>query len=456
MSFKKIFDLKLTGIISLILITISLVIFTISKSHIEKTFENSLKNTSIYIVNILLDSSKFDKNFTNKILNIYNPQILVLNEENEKLFEENNFTNEIKSNLLIEISNKESYKILKGDTLYLAFNYILKNKTYKIITSSININGLESLKILKLCLLIFIIFRLTFTYYTGKYFAKKTLLPIKNIIKQVENLNEINLNERLEIRDGKDEVALLAITFNQLLDRLENSFKLQKSFVSNASHEFRTPLTVMKGQIEVLLLKPRTNEIYLNTFISLLEDINNQINLIIGLGDLANANAMFPNIVNSEIPIIELLDECVSEIYKNKKYKVELTIEELQDDENTMYLNGNYALLKSAFLNIMDNGCKFSNTLSCQVNLVCNPDFMIIKVVDQGLGINKEDLAYIFESFYRSNNTRHIQGYGIGLSLVKKIIEFYNGKITVTSELGKGTQMSIYLPNVNVLNESKV
>ena len=243
MSFKKIFDLKLAGIISLILITISLVIFTISKSNIEKSFENSLKNTTINIVNILLDSNKLDKNFTNKILDIYNPQILVLNEKNEKLFEENNFTNEIKSNLLIEISNKESSKILKGDTLYLAFNFILNNKTYKIITSSININGLESLKILKLCLIIFIIFRLTFTYFTGEYFAKKTLLPITNIIKQVENLNEINLNERLEIRNEKDDVALLAITFNQLLDRLENSFKLQKSFVSNASHEFRTPLT---------------------------------------------------------------------------------------------------------------------------------------------------------------------------------------------------------------------
>ena len=104
MSFKKIFDLKLAGIISLILITISLVIFTISKSNIEKSFENSLKNTTINIVNILLDSNKLDKNFTNKILDIYNPQILVLNEKNEKLFEENNFTNEIKSNLLIEIS----------------------------------------------------------------------------------------------------------------------------------------------------------------------------------------------------------------------------------------------------------------------------------------------------------------------------------------------------------------
>ncbi len=297
---------------------------------------------------------------------------------------------------------------------------------------------------------------MAFTYFMGLYFAKQTLLPIKNIIEQVEKFNEVNLNERLKIRNEKDEISLLATTFNQLLDRLENSFILQKSFVSNASHEFRTPLTVMKGQIEVLLLQPRSNEIYLNTYISLLEDINNQINLINGLGDLANANAMFPNVVNSKIPIIDLLDDCSSELNKNKKYKVILTIEELHDDENTMYLNGNYALLKSAFINVMDNACKFSNTLSCQVNLICNSDFMTITVVDQGLGINKIDLVNIFESFYRSNNTRHIQGHGIGLSLVKKIVEYYNGKITVTSEIGKGTKMSIYLPNVNAQNERQI
>jgi signal transduction histidine kinase len=194
----------------------------------------------------------------------------------------------------------------------------------------------------------------------------------------------------------------------------------------------------------------------LNTYISLLEDINNQINLINGLGDLANANAMFPNIVNSKIPIIDLLDDCVGELYKNKNYKVVLTIEELQDDESTMYLNGNYALLKSAFINVMDNACKFSNNLTCQVNLICNLDFMSITVIDQGLGINKVDLANIFESFYRSNNTRHIQGHGIGLSLVKKIVEFYQGKITVTSEIGKGTKMSIYLPNIKAQNEDDI
>jgi signal transduction histidine kinase len=459
MDFKNVLTLKLTGIIGLLLIIFSLVLFMFSKSYFENDFEKSIRNTSIHFIDFLLDSNNVNEQIgkiKNKKFTITNPSILLLNDANETLFEENAITNEIKSNLLNEIKNKESNSILKGDTLYLAFNYLYKNKSFKIITSAININGLSNIKFLKISLLIFVFICIVFTYFTGIYFAKQTLLPIKNIIKQVEKFNEINLNERLKTRNGKDEIALLAITFNQLLDRIENSFKLQKSFVSNASHEFRTPLTVMKGQIEVLLLQPRSNEIYLSTYISLLEDINNQINLINGLGDLANANAMFPNIVNSEIPIIELLDECVSELYKNKKCKVILTIDELQDDENTMYLKGNYALLKSAFINVMDNACKFSSTLSCQVNLVCNPDFMTITVVDQGLGINKEDLAYIFESFYRSNNTRHIQGHGIGLSLVKKIVEFYHGKITVTSEIGKGTKMTIFLPNINVPKNFKI
>ena len=459
MDFKNILTLKLTGIIGLILIVFSLFLFKFSKSYFEKSFENNLKNTSINIVNDLLELYKIDDQITskkNETFKSFSPNILVINDSNEALIEYAKITDEIKLNLLNEISNKESYTISKGDTVYLAFKHQYKNRSFKIISSSINLNGLLYFKIIKVSLLIFVIISMAFTYFTGIYFAKQTLLPIKNIIKQVEKFNEVNLNERLKSRNGKDEISLLTTTFNQLLDRLENSFILQKSFVSNASHEFRTPLTVMKGQIEVLLLQPRSNEIYLNTYISLLEDINNQINLINGLGDLANANAMFPNIVNSKIPIIDLLDDCVGELYKNKNYKVVLTIEELQDDESTMYLNGNYALLKSAFINVMDNACKFSNNLTCQVNLICSLDFMSITVIDQGLGINKVDLANIFESFYRSNNTRHIQGHGIGLSLVKKIVEFYQGKITVTSEIGKGTKMSIYLPNIKAQNEEDI
>ena len=459
MDFKNIQTLKLTGILGLLLIIFSFIFFNFSKSYLDKNFERSLKINSEKTIDFLLESKKLNEIYNNndiQIFDINKINILFLEEANETLFEEKKVANEYKRNLLAEISNKESCSILKGDTLYLAFNYLLKNKNFKIIISAVNINRQLNLKILKIGLSILMFICVAFTYFISLYANKHKLLPIKNIIKQVEKFNEKNLNERLETKKGKDEIALLTKTFNQLLDRLENSFKLQKSFVANASHEFRTPLTVMKGQIEVLLLQPRSNEIYLTTYISLLDDINNQINLINGLGDLANANAMFPNIINSEIPIIDLLDDCVSELYKNKKYKVVLTIEELQDDEKTMYLKGNYALLKSAFINVMDNACKFSNAQTCQVNLNCNRDFMTITVIDQGMGINKNDLVNVFESFYRSNNTRHIQGHGIGLSLVKKIVEFYKGKITVASEIGKGTKMSIIFPNVNANAHFKV
>lgn len=458
MDFKNILTLKFTAIIAWILLAFSLVLYIFSKSYFQNNFENNLKNESVNIVNTLLDSNEVDENFIRtffkfRINNLSNQTILLINDKHEIQFGNDILNSELKLKLLNDLAKKESSFILKNDTVFLAFKYQYKNINFQIITSSIDIDGLSKIKYIKISLVSFFLLSLSITLILGKYFAKHTLLPIKNIITEVEQFTEVNLNERLKTGNGKDEIALLAITFNQLLDRLENSFRLQKSFVSNASHEFRTPLTVMKGQIEVLLLQPRTNEIYLNTFKSLLEDINNQIDLINGLSNLANANARFPNIPSTPVSIIELLDECVSELYKNKNYKVILNIEELQDDENTMLISGDHALLRSALMNVMDNACKFNTTPSCQVNLVCNSEFMVITVVDQGLGINNDDLANIFESFYRSNNTRHIQGHGIGLSLVKKIVEYYKGKIMVSSELGKGTIMSIFFPNINVKSD---
>ncbi|MFZ4796043.1 MAG: ATP-binding protein [Bacteroidia bacterium] len=457
MYYKNILTLKFTGIVAFLLLVFSLILFLFSEVYFQNDFEKNLKKTSINLVDVLVDSNEINNELVQTIfkhqINIISSQTLtIIDNKNEIQIGENKISNYDKVNLLNDIMNKETSCLFKGDTIIFAFNY----KGYKVITSVVDMDGISKMNFIKNSLFLFFIMSIILSLIIGNFIAKQTLIPINNIIKQVEKFTEINLNERLKTGNGKDEIALLAITFNQLLDRLENSFRLQKTFVSNASHEFRTPLTVMKGQIEVLLIHERSNEVYLKTFTSLLEDINNQIDLINGLGALANANAMFPNNVSSRLSIIELLDECVSELYKNKKYQVFLNIEELQEDENTMYLNGNHALIRSALMNIMDNACKFNKTPSCQVNLVCNPEFMVVTVMDQGLGISKEDLANIFESFFRSNNTRHIQGHGIGLSLVKKIVEYYNGKITVISELGKGTNMSVFFPNVNTRSDFKV
>jgi signal transduction histidine kinase len=239
------------------------------------------------------------------------------------------------------------------------------------------------------------------------------------------------------------------MNFNKMLERIERSFFLQKMFVANASHEFRTPLTSMKGQIEVTILKHRSPEEYENTFNSLLEDIENQIELINGLNELAKANANFPNVTFKEISVIEVFLETKEEIKKRKpQYKIKLNLEEFPDNEEQIKIKGDFSLLKSVFINLTENACKFAKDKSCSVDLVFEEDRIKIIISDNGPGISKTDLPHIFEPFYRSNETRNVHGYGIGLSLVKKTVEMHHGEVEIESNIGKGTSVCVTLKNL--------
>ncbi|MFA9214104.1 MAG: ATP-binding protein [Candidatus Methylacidiphilales bacterium] len=454
---KNVLALKFTAIIAAVLLIFSLFAYEFLNSFRNHEFNQNLKASSENLAYIILDTNEVDHSFIKSAFDHHskmNPkQILMVFENNNKqYFAIKNLNKEVIQYILDNLATQKEFSFIKNDTTFVAFNYEINKAKFKIIASGVDDKGKVKMSFLKYSLVGLFIISIMLTALLGRVFAKQALMPVNKVIGQVDKISESNLFERLDRGNGKDEIAQLAITFNQMLDRLENSFKLQKTFVSNASHEFRTPLTVMKGQIEVLLLQPRASETYIKTFESLLDDINNQIELINGLGNLANANANFPNISLSKVYIIDLLDECVSELMRNKKYNAVLNFEDFPDNENTLYLKGNHALLRSALMNVMDNACKFNQSPTCQVNFKCNNEFMVITVIDSGLGISKVDISHVFESFYRSNNIRHIQGHGIGLSLVKKIIDLHHGKITIASELGKGTKISIYLPNITSEN----
>jgi signal transduction histidine kinase len=286
---------------------------------------------------------------------------------------------------------------------------------------------------------------------TGWIFSKNALNPINAIIKQVDKINETNLHNRVKEGNGKDEIAALAINFNKMLVRIERSFFLQKMFVANASHEFRTPLTSMKGQIEVTLLKPRTIEEYEKTFNSLLEDIENQIDLMNGLNELAKANANFPNVTFKTISIIEVFIDAKEELKKRRpQYKINLTIKDFPEDEELINIKGDFALLKSVFINLTENACKFSENKTCNIDLFFKEKEVKITISDNGSGISKSDLPHIFEPFYRSNETRGVPGYGIGLSLVKKTIEMHVGKVEIESKIKEGTTVIVSLKNIKL------
>ncbi len=454
MNIRTILATKFVVIIAFILLVFSFIIYHFANIFRENEFNDRLKSNALNTANVLIDSNEVDKSIVSILykynLNVFPYQELHIYDFNDSIFfASSSAKTNIYEKIKKQIASENEVNISVSDTDYVAFKKTYFNKNYTIIASAIDHTGHEKIDNLRYLIIFIFCLSILITAILSNKFARQSLKPIHDVVKQVESITENNLHQRVHEGNGKDEIAQLAITFNQMLKRIENSFVQQKYFVANASHEFRTPLTVMKGQIEVLLMQPRKEADYINTCKSLIEDINNQIELINGLSDLARANALFPNTKFHHISTIELVIEAIEELKKNKpEFTINFTLFNVPEDEDLVTINGNYALLKSAIINIMDNACKFSKNQTCTAEIIFKNKIIELKINDQGIGISKEDLDHIFEPFYRSNNTRNIIGHGIGLSLVNKIIELHNAHIYVNSELGKGTNITIDFANI--------
>jgi signal transduction histidine kinase len=291
---------------------------------------------------------------------------------------------------------------------------------------------------------------LIIVYFAGRIFATRALFPISNIRSQAEAIGVSNLNARVDEGTGNDEITRLARTFNRMLDRLELAFITQKNFIANASHELRTPLTVMTGQLEVILMKDRSKEEYRETILSLLEDIQNMNQISNRLLLLAQTSSEFPETGFEKVRIDDTIWQARNEVLKRQhQYKVNVHFSEQIDNEDKLTINGHELLLKTALLNLMDNGCKYSEDHRVDINLDSREEEIIIRFSDKGIGIPEEELASVFQPFYRASNAKSIKGHGIGLSLAEKIITLHGGVIQVSSVFKQGTDISIRFHSVN-------
>ncbi len=461
MNIKSILTIKFTAIVAGILFIFSVFTYQFSNIFRINEFPDRLKNNSRNVVINFLDKQELTTDILKLIyvkgLNRFpNERLMIANGHRELIFashKPSNFELDLMAKLL---RSQVEYEINKSDTEYVT--YITNHSTgnYFVVSSAIDTVGHDKLYFLMMVLIVLFIGSILVAAVSGWAFSKQALKPINEVVSQVGAINEKSLHERVNEGNGKDEIAHLSIVFNKMLDRLENSFKVQKSFVSNASHEFRTPLTVMKGQIEVLLLQQRTEQEYIKTFQSLLEDIESQIKLINSLSELARADADFPNTSFKKISMLDIVIDSREELIRQKsQYKIQLDWGDFPEDEDLLYINGDFSLLKSVLTNLMDNACKFSIDKKCITKVSFNKFFFEIIIEDKGVGINKSEMNHIFEPFYRSNQTRNVPGYGIGLSLVKKILDLHHGSIMVVSEEGIGTQVKVQLPNTNKSKENQ-
>jgi signal transduction histidine kinase len=273
------------------------------------------------------------------------------------------------------------------------------------------------------------------------------LKPISDVVKKVEDITITSLNLRVNEGNGTDEIGRLAKTFNKMLERLETSFATQKDFIANASHEMRTPLTSINGQLEVLMMKDRSKEEYKAAVGSVLEDIRSLIDLLNRLLLIARTSSESPENYNKKIRIDEVLWQAQEEMKRfNPEFRINISLDNSLTDSDQMTVVGDEYLLKVSVSNVIENACKYSPDHSVDIKFAHTEKWIEVIFEDKGIGISKEDIGKIFEPFYRGANSNSIPGSGIGLPLVNRIIKNHNGVINLSSLVGKGTTVVIKLP----------
>ncbi len=292
----------------------------------------------------------------------------------------------------------------------------------------------------------------------GYIITRKSFMPIKTIDSAAREITESgDLSKRINIwgeesfkdgnfKSGKDEIQNLAITFNQMFDRLESSFESEKQFTSDASHELRTPLSVIKANCEYALKHGNTCE----DFVDVLQTIDRQTDraslLLNQLLFFARLNQKKAEITLSKLNLSTLVDS----VCKDRQILLKRGLNLKTDIATKIFVYANESLITRLLNNLIDNAVKYiGNGTTVQVSLYRNENSVFLSVKDDGIGISPENMDKIWNRFYMEDSSRSEtaeNSFGLGLSMVKEIAALHNGRMEVISKQESGSTFTLILP----------
>ena len=279
----------------------------------------------------------------------------------------------------------------------------------------------------------------------GVLLARLTLRPIDRMVKTLNQITAENLKLKIHIPDTKDEVKRLADTFNDMIERLDRSFSSQQNFIQDISYELKMPLIALREDLELAIKKPYSKEEYDAIIHKGLEEIDKFSVVIDDLLVLAKFDNSQMPLEIKKVNLNEIIGGAVREM---KVYAAEKDIALSSFLQDTIMLDGDEVQFKRIFVNLLDNAIKYTNRKGkIIVSVHKDKNFANITVSDTGIGMPEDELSYIFDRFYqitKPRNNRH--AFGLGLSIAKSIVESHKGKISVESQIGKGSTFTISLP----------
>jgi len=466
--------------IFIILLLFSLILYWNFQKNLVQTIDTSLLTTCKTIEKIVFNFTEMNSNnehdkkssehneiteisYSKKLIeavdeilapNGYKAQFLLLSENNPQIIVKSNFPGIFPHDShVIETAKKHQYFFNEFDisetNQIRLINYLFKpsvSESYLFQLGLAMDAANKTLKNTRILLLLFIPIILIIVSFVGRLFVKKAFTPINSIVQKVNNITVKDLSLRIEDFQSKDEIGELVNTFNQMISRLETSFNQIKQFSSDVSHELKTPLTVLKGEIEVLKLSSRSIQEYENALPSLLEEVEKLQNMINNLLMISNLETQKQDknydLVNLNECILEAFDT-VYKLAEIRNQKVEIS------DLPFCQIRGDRELLIRLFRNLLENAVKYTPEKGeIKLRLLEENTQIIIEVSDNGNGIETEHLGRIFDRFYRVDKSRNWGkgGSGLGLAIVQNIVQLHRAEITVESTPGSGSIFKVTFP----------
>ena len=449
MKVKDRLSLQFTIMFAVLLVAVLVGIYWFVEHNRIKNFYNKLNERAITVAQFYLAEDNLSKENFKQVLKKF-PQSL--SEESIRIYDDQYQPKFIpegsvhwKKVFLKQVTAQKQVTFAHGKTQVIGIYYTDNSGNFIIVVSATDVEGYKDMHDLAFIMFFFFLASLIITFLLGRIFARISLIPIVGIIRNLKKIRSSSLDLRLQVNTKKeDEIDVLSMAINNLLEHLEQSFENQKAFISNASHELRTPITSILGEAETTLRNERKKEEYKCTLAAIIKDAERLQYIINSLMDLVQTN--LDNKDFQRVRMDELMWAAVDELTaKDSENRIDLQFI-LPTDPAKYTLQGNHQLLFIAISNILKNALKFSDHKEVKCKVYCDTNSVIVLILDQGIGISQQDLSKIFLPFFRSTNALIYPGYGIGLSLTQNIMRLHNGSVQVRSELEKGTEVRLIFP----------
>ncbi len=452
-----------TGLLTAMLIAVSILLYTVLGYQLRQEIDTNIMDKIERIDRLLYTSDEsppsgrrhfFDFIITGERFDFWDVQeltdvvddkfILVVFREDSCMYISRKYEDVRASMQQFRIKRNRTSTEMLGD---IPFSFALIRKTGYSLYIGYELSTIRSVqkRILEIILFVFP-FGVVLSIVCGIFVTQRSLKDIRTITNTTSTITSKSLSERIPVPSGKDEITQLILTLNSMIDRLEKSFIMVQQFSHDAAHEIRTPLTIIRGEIEELLKDDQCSDNISNTIESILEEIEY-------LSSIADKLLLIHSLDTSKIEyhFTDIkLDKIISEIYEDAgvlSTEKQLTVK-LEKNDPVM-VKGNEELLVRLLWNLIDNAIKYTPSKGkVTINLLKKDGKAFVRVKDTGIGIPKAEIPKIFDRFYRvdKSRSRKLGGSGLGLAICKWIVELHHGQINVKSKVNQGSQFDVVLP----------